>query len=114
MAEEFSAFSHEVSSAPQKVSRGSHSGGIDVSQRKHAAPKHGCNLVRIDPVVFGFTSVNGFHVQGVPKDKGDAKHSAQVGYPVPGKDAFDGDDDVFHVGFNDVEENISLSFDVFV
>jgi hypothetical protein len=38
--------------------------------------------------------MNGFHVQGVAEDESDSLSSAEVGQPIPGEDALDGDDKI--------------------
>jgi len=82
------------------------SGGVDVGHGDHpAAQQHG-DLVRVDPVVLGLAAMDCFHVEGVPEDKGDVLPSAEVGKPVPGEEAFHGDDDVLAVRGDDLEEGL--------
>jgi hypothetical protein len=44
--------------------------------------------------------MDGFHVEGVPQDKGDFLFSAEIGEPIPGEHAFDRDDQTLTVGSN--------------
>lgn len=42
--------------------------------------------------------MNGFHIQSMARDKRDVVFTAEVGDPIPGEDALDGDNDVVTVG----------------
>lgn len=85
----------EILPAPEEVPCGTHLFGIHVGQGEHAAAKQGCDLVGVDTVVLGLSSVNRFHVQGVTEDEGNVSLFAEVGDPIPGEDALDADD---HIG----------------
>ena len=65
MGKEFGPFSHEVISSPQEISCCSHLSGIGISLRDHATSEQGSDFMGIDLIVFGFSSVDGFHVEGV-------------------------------------------------
>jgi hypothetical protein len=42
--------------------------------------------------------MDGFHIEGMAQDEGDTFFLAEIGDPVPGKDTFNDNDDVFPVG----------------
>jgi hypothetical protein len=65
MSEEFGPLSHEVVSSPEEISGGTHPGRIDIGLREHSSPEQGGDLMGIDLIVFGFSSVDGFHVEGM-------------------------------------------------
>ena len=71
-------------------------------------------LWRIDLVVFGLAPVNGFHVERMTQDEGDAFSSAEVGQPVPGEETFDGDDQILTIGRHGLEERFRGGFHVAV
>ena len=60
--------------------------------------------MRVDLVVLGLAAVDGLHVEGVAEDEGEAFARAQVGDPVPGEDALDGDHHVVVVRGDHVEQ----------
>jgi hypothetical protein len=64
--------------APQQIPSGPHLGGIDISLRDHAAPEYDRDLMGIYFIVFCFATVNGFHIEGMSKDKGDSMLFAQI------------------------------------
>jgi len=90
--------------AAQEVPGGPHLLGVDVGHGEHAAPQEHRDLLRVDLVVLGLAAVDGFHVERVPQDEGDALAGAQIGQPVPGEDALHGHDDVLAVGGDSDEE----------
>jgi len=63
----------------------------------------GGHLLRIDLVVFRLTTVDGFHVECVSKDEGNALIGTQISEPVPGEDACNGDEPLA-IGGNGLEE----------
>jgi hypothetical protein len=65
-------------------------------------------------VVFGFAAMDGFHVQGVAQDKWDHVLTAKIGDPVPGKHAFDADNDIFKVWEDGIKQQRGISIEVFV
>ena len=62
----------------------------------------------VDPVVLRFAAVNGFHVKRMPQNKGDTFTVAEIGQPVPGEDAFDGDDDILAEGSDRFQKRIRI------
>ena len=67
------------------------------------AEQHG-DFLGVDLVVFGLAAMDGFHREGMSKDKGNAFAGAEVGQPVPGEDAFDADDQIVPVGRDGLEK----------
>jgi hypothetical protein len=80
--------------------------------REHTASEQGSNLTGVDLIVFGFSSVNGFHVEGMAKNEGDVFLGTEIGYPVPGEHALDSDHDVLPEGSNDAEKSFRVGMDV--
>jgi len=48
--------------------------------------------------------VNGFHIEGMAQDEGNAFLSTQVGEPRPSEDTFNGDNQAVTIGGNGLEE----------
>ena len=97
---------------PEQVTGRPHLGGIDVGLREHAAAQQHGNLLGIDLVVFGLAAVDGFHIEGMAEDKGNAFLGTEVGEPVPGEDTFDGDDQIVPIGRNGLEKRFWAGFHV--
>ncbi len=53
--------------------------------------------------------MDGLHVEGVAEDELDAFPAAQIGEPVPGEDALDGNDEVVAVGGDGFEERLGAA-----
>jgi len=88
---------HEVAAPAEQVPRGAHRAGVDIGHGQHAAAQEHGDLVGVDLVVLSLAAVDGFHVQGVAEDEGEAFARAQVGDPIPGEDALDGHHEVVAV-----------------
>jgi len=58
----------------------------------------------IDLIVFGFAAVNGFHIEGMSQDKGNALVGTEIGQPVPGKQTLDGDNEALAVRREGLEQ----------
>ena len=59
-----------------------------------------------------FAAVNGFHVQGMSQDERNVLCLAQVGDPVPGEQALDGNDDIGAIGGERVQEQLLAGRDL--
>jgi hypothetical protein len=57
--------------------------GVDVGLWEHASTQEHGDVLSIDFVVFGFTTVDGFHIERVPEDKGNAFLRTEVSEPGP-------------------------------
>jgi len=112
--EEIGALMREVVTTPEQITCSTHSSWVNVSLRDHAGAQKSCDFAGIDFIVFDFGAVNGLHVESVSEDEGDPFFFAEISEPVPGEHAFDGDNDVFAVCFDSLEEGIGLSVDVLV
>lgn len=106
--------SHKEASPPEQVPVGPHLPGIDISNRKHPAPDQPDDLLGIDFIVLGFSSVDGFHVESVPQDKGDALIRTEIGQPIPEEDTFDRNDNILSIGLDRLQENLRVSWEIFV
>jgi hypothetical protein len=67
--------------------------------------------VGVDLIGLGLTAVDGFHVEGVSEDKGDALLLAEVGKPVPGEHTLTGDGESVTKGSDGLEEGIGIGSD---
>jgi hypothetical protein len=105
---------YQLGSPPQKIASCSHFGRIRICDGHIAAHEQLCNLVRIDLVVFGFSAMNGVHVKGVAQNERDFVHAAKIGNPVPGKHAFNADDDIFKVWEDGIEQQRRIGIKVLV
>ena len=81
-------------------------------QRKVATPDELGDLLGIDLVVLGFPAVDGFHIQCMTQDKGNAFFGAQICQPIPRKDAFNADDEIFTIRSDELQEPMRLSRDI--
>ena len=70
--------------------------------------------MRVDAVVLRLAAVDRLHVERVAEDEGDAFGGAEVGEPVPGEDALDGDDEVVAIGRDYLEERFGVRRQVLV
>jgi len=93
-----------VQAPAQKVAGGAHHGRIDVGLGQHAALEQQCDLVRIELVVLDLAAVNGLHVQRMPQHESDVLARADIGDPVPGKDAFHRHHEVVPVRFDQCQK----------
>src|SRR3990172_5782954 len=99
-------------SPPEEISGCPHPCGIDIRLRNHPASEQGSDLEGVDLIVFGFSSVNRFHVEGMAENEGDIFLGTEIGDPVPGEHAFDGDHDILPEGSNGTEKSFRLCVDV--
>lgn len=83
---------NKVHPATQEVSGGTHLGRINISHGDHPCPEQQRNLLRIDPVIFGFGATNRFHIESMSQYEWNVMLSAEISNPVPGKNAFHGND----------------------
>jgi hypothetical protein len=113
VSKKMAALANQIQPATQDITSGSHFGRIDIRLRNHAAAQQNCNLMSIDAIVFGFASMDGFHIESVAEDEGDILIGAKIGEPIPGEEAFDANDDVAAEWLNGGEELIRIGFDVF-
>ena len=75
-------------------SRSSHVFGIDVAGWKVTASQQHRQLLRVDAIALGFSSMNGFEVERVPKQEAKVLLMAKIGEPVPIERRFAADDQV--------------------
>jgi hypothetical protein len=109
---EFGAFSHKVIPASHEIARGSHLCWIYIDHGHHASPEEYGDLLGVDLVVFCFSAMDCLYVEGMSEDKGNAFFVAKIGYPVPGEDAFYGNDDILTKGSDGFEKGITVGFHV--
>ena len=106
VGQEFGPFARQMHAAPQQVAGRPHLGRIDIGLREHTAAQQHGNLLGVDLVVFGLAAMDGFHIEGMTEDKGNPVLSTEIGKPVPGKDAFDADDESVAVGRDGLEKRL--------
>jgi len=114
MGEQLAALAHEVEPAAQQIARRAHTGLVCVGLRQHAVAQQRRDLERVDAVVLRLAAVDRLHVQRVAQDEGDAFGSTQIGQPVPGEDALDGDDEVVAVRRDRLQERLGARGQVLV
>src|SRR5262245_29486876 len=114
MCQEFAPFMCEMHAASQQVTGSQHLSRIYIRLREHPTTEQGGNLVRVDLVVFGLAAMDGFHRESMTEDKRDACVGTEVGEPVPGEHAFDGDHNPLSIRSNDVQEGLRVGFHVTV
>jgi hypothetical protein len=68
--------------------------------------------VGIYSIVFGFTPVNGLHVESVAQDKGNVFLDTEIGDPIPCEHAFCGHDDIRPVRLDDLQKGLPIGADV--
>jgi hypothetical protein len=112
MSNEFSSFSGEMRATPEQISGGTHVGRIHIGHGHHASPQQGRYLIGVYFVVLGFASMDGFHIESVTQDKGDVLFTAEIGEPVPGENAFYGNDDVLTEWRDGFQKDIGVCLDV--
>jgi len=112
MGNELSPFSCEVSATPEQISGGAHIGRINIGHGHHAAPEQGRDLICVYFVVLGFAAMDGFHIESVAQDEGNILFTAEIGEPVPGEDAFNGNDNVLSERCDGLQEDVGICFDV--
>jgi hypothetical protein len=104
--EQLRALAHQVHPAPEQVTGGAHRCRRDRGLRDHpAAEQHG-DFPGVNPVVFRFAAMDGFHRQGMAEDKRQSVLRTQVGEPVPRKEALHGDDNILSIGGNDLQKRL--------
>lgn len=82
VAVEFGPFSHKMIATSQQIPGSPHSCRIDIGHGNHASPQQSGDLVGVDPIVFGFAAVDGFHVEGMSQDKRNIFLDTEVGDPA--------------------------------
>ena len=73
---------------------------------EHTTTKQHGDLLRIDPVVFGFATVHCLHGEGVSEHTGNTLAGAKVCEPRPGAKALDSDDNIVPIGRNGLEKRL--------
>jgi hypothetical protein len=89
-------------------------GRIGVCDGEIAAFEQAGDFIGIDFIIFGFSAVDGLHIQSVAQDEGDVVVCAEVGQPAPAKDAFHADHDVIEEGEDQFKEEFRIVFDILV
>ena len=106
--QEFASTSHQKRSASEQVPSSSHFAWIDIAHWKRAATHESSDLFAVDLVVFLLASVNGSHVERVAENELDAFVPTKIGEPVPGKHAFDANDQVVAKALDGVQAVVRL------
>ena len=114
VGDDLGAFVDQVHAAAQEVAGFAQALGIGVGDGQVAAAQQLGDLPGVDLVVLRLAAVDGLHVQRVAKDKGDVLGLAQIGQPVPAKQAFASDDQAVAVRRDGLEESGRLGGQIFV
>ena len=112
VGQQVAASPDQVESSSQQVAGGAHLGRVDVGLGEVSATQQCSDLEGIDLVVLRFAAVDGLHVEGVSENELDAFASAQVGQPVPGEHALDGDDEIVAERHDGLQEGLRSALDV--
>jgi hypothetical protein len=56
--------------------------------------------------MFGLAVVDGLHIEGVPKDEGNALRRAAISQPGPGEETFNAHDQIAPLGGNGLETRV--------
>jgi hypothetical protein len=112
VCQEFGSFVCQRHTAPEQVAGGLHGDRGDRGLREHAAAQKCHHLLGIDLVIFRLATMDRLHREGMPEDARDAFVGAQVSQPVPGEQAFDGDDNPRSLRGNDVQEGLRTGFHI--
>ena len=97
VSQKFGSLAREIHSSPKEIAGGAHFGRVDVGHGEHSTSGEHSDLVGINSVVLRLSTVDGFHIEGMAKDESDIFLRAQIGNPVPGKSAFDSDNEIIPV-----------------
>jgi hypothetical protein len=100
--------------AASEVAGRAHGSGLDLGVREQATAEQDGKLVRLDRIVFGCAAVNGFYIEGMPQDKGNALLGTEVDEPISGKHPLDGHDEPLAVRGNGLEKGFRSGFHVAV
>ena len=95
-----------MTAAAEQVAGGAQLRRVDIGLREHPAPEQDRNLVGGNLVVLGLAPVNGFPIEGVAQDKGDAFLRAEIRQPLPGEHTFDPDDEIVAVWGADAQKGV--------
>jgi len=101
----------EEQAAAQEIAGGPHLVRVDVGLRQRASVKERGDLEGVDPIVLGLAPVDRLHIQRVAERKGQAFLGAEIGEPVPAKEAFA---KVVAVGRDDFERFVAVALEVAV
>jgi hypothetical protein len=102
VGEQLGPLAHEVAAPAEQIAGRAQLGRVDLGQGNHPAAQEDGDLVRINLIVLGFAPVNGFPIEGLPQDKGNAFLRAKVGQPVPGEETFHCNHQIVAVRRNDL------------
>jgi hypothetical protein len=112
VAHQQAALAHQVGPPSQKITRCPHFCRVRICHGKGTALEQFGDLIGIDLVVFGLAAMDGLHVQGVSQYEGDMMFGAKISHPIPGKHAFDTNNDVLKKGKDDIEQQSGIGLDV--
>lgn len=114
MGNQFGFLSVDMIAAAHQIAGGSPLFGVDIGQRKRSATQQHGDLVRIDPVVLGFTAMDRAHIERMTEDEFDPLVITEIGQPVPGEHALTADHQAFAVRLDHTEEGFWFGPDVLV
>ena len=114
MGHQLASMTDQVKSPSEQVSSRPPFGRVDIGARKHPSSKNRGDFIGVDTVVLCFSSVNGFHVEGVSEYESYTFLLAQICNPVPGEGAFDCDHEILPVLSDRFQKCLPISLDVSV
>jgi len=89
----------QVHPPAQQIAGGAPLGGVGVSLWYQSALEQERDLLGIDLIILGLSAMDRSHIQGVAQHKGKRLPTAEIGDPIPGEDAPDGDRQVVLVSW---------------
>jgi hypothetical protein len=112
VSQKLGSLAGEIHSAPKEIACGTHLWRVDVGYREHTSSNEHGDFLGVYSVVLCFSTVDGFHVEGVTKNESNTFFLAEIGYPVPGEGALDSDDEIIPVLSDCFQEYLPVGFDV--
>ena len=106
--QQIGALPDEEEALTQQGAQGAFVGRIDIGLGDEIGAQQVGNLFGVDAVVLVFAAVDGFEVEGMGQDEGQAGGLAGIGQPVPAEHAFGADGQVMLVGLDELEEELEV------
>ena len=112
VGEKLGALARQRPAPPEEVPGGAHRGGRDRRLGEPPAPPEDRHVLGVELLVLRLAAVEGLQRQGRPEDTREPCVRPQVGEPVPGEEAFDGDDEVVPRGRKGFEQGIGTGWHI--
>ena len=111
--QQFGAGPDKKGALTKQSAQGAQGGRIDVGWRDEIGPEQVGEFFGINAVVFVFAAMNGFDIEGVGQDEGEAGGLAGIGQPIPAEHALAADRQAVAIRLDQLEEVVEVVvFDV--